>query len=407
MAADSTAYDAVLKEIWTSDNLESQIYQDNPLLAEIEKTQRYNVGDHAVTPLHVERSGGYTVVPRTGSDSLNSADPQGLNQATWNYTHHWFQIQVETATVDETANKSLAVASVVDTEVSGAVNDLRKQITRQAFSAGDGLIAKCGTTTSSTTVALGSTDYGYDAIVRGWLYPGLKVDIGTTSNPTSVASGRTITAVTEDSASPSITIDGAAVTTSSSHYISITGSRSGSTSYEMNGLRNIVSESAVLGGLDPASVPQWKAADVDNTSQALALALLYEKQRQVMQRTGVAPDWNVTSLKQQEAFYKLLQQQARFDGDKSLGTGNVQNAHFAGMTIYGQPDCPDKSWFFLTKKHLFIVATDQPHWHNKYTGTPRIFNWTAGSTRLVAGLVYRIQLATNRRNAHAALTNLS
>ena len=235
MSADYTAYESILKEVWTSKTLEEQLYQGNPFLEAMEKRKpAISIGDTAQTPIHTGRSGGYSVKPRSGG-ALNAPDSQKVNAASWVWTHHYFQIQIESSTIDETANNSLAAAEVVDTEVTGAVDDLRKQITRQ-FVGGDGtaLIAPV-TPDGSTTVVLDGD--GYDALVRGWLGVGSLVDIGTdTDEQLAVEDGR-IVSVDVDPTTPTITLDKTCATTAQ-EYVSIAGARSGTTSYEANGLRN-------------------------------------------------------------------------------------------------------------------------------------------------------------------------
>jgi hypothetical protein len=77
-----------------------------------------------------------------------------------------------------------------------------------------------------------------------------------------------------------------------------------------------------LGGITVSSYPVWQS-HVDSTAQALTLALMYTQNRKVHQKTGKPSDYVLTSLDQQEAFYKLVQAQVRFAGDQGLGAGNV------------------------------------------------------------------------------------
>jgi hypothetical protein len=194
------------------------------------------------------------------------------------------------------------------------------------------------------------------------------------------------------------------VTTTSSHYISIANSRSGSTFYGMNGLNNIIGTGA-FGGLTDE---RWQSFAIDSPASAedLSLEKLLNIQRKIFQQRGGRPDWNLTSPLQQQLFYLLLQSQARFSGDSGIGAGNDTGATWSGMKIDAQPDTPDDEWFMLTKKHLFCVRTDKPYWvTQKYGGS--ILEWKQGSTNLVGALEYYNQLATNRRSAHGKLTNLS
>src|SRR4051794_39393222 len=107
MPADISAYVAAAKQIWTSDRLEEQLYQDTPTLSEIEKTNRFSVGKEAVTPLHVSRNGGYTALGDNES-VLNPAGNQGQGQARWNYSNHFVPVKILHSAFVGTANSTKA-----------------------------------------------------------------------------------------------------------------------------------------------------------------------------------------------------------------------------------------------------------------------------------------------------------
>ena len=113
---------------------------------------------------------------------------------------------------------------VLKAELDGLRNDLRRDMARQVYGDGTARIAKCGTTSTASVVVLAAdaasgTDVfaGKEAIRKGHLYVGMLVDIGTVAAPTTIASGREITAVDYDNGT--ITISGATVSTTSSHFI--------------------------------------------------------------------------------------------------------------------------------------------------------------------------------------------
>jgi len=402
MPATLSAYNDALKRIYTSDRLEEQLYTGTPFLDKIERTTRFKVGEVARTPLHVSRNGGYTVLPSTGGN-LNTAGNQGISKAEWNYTNHHQQIALQGSVIDGTEGDALSVANALDTEISGALTDLRRQLTRQLFGNGDSFIAQCKAS-SSNAVDLNATSGG-NAIKRGWIFVGQQVDVGTTSSPATIVNGGTVTAV--DESNVAFTVDTGNITTEgTTHYVSNKGSRSGSTSYEMNGLRNIVSDSAVLGSLDPATQPVWKAANLDTTSQALSLTLILQQQQAVRQKAGDDPDFVLTGLKQQRKFYELLQSQVRYQSDAQINAGADDVAKWHGLSIEAHADCPDEDLYVGKMKNLFIVATEKPYWQNKLTGG-EILSWVQGTDAYGAKLTYRIQLATNRRNAFARLGGLS
>lgn len=407
MPQDATGFIAALKQVWLSNVIEDQIYQGNPLLEALERVKpQGEVGNVALVSVHTGRSGAYSAVPRTGSNNLNAAKKQEIKKAEYNYTHHWFQVELESAVIDESSKSDLAVAQAVEVEMKGAVNDIRKQLTRQGFSDGSALIAQCATTASSTTVKLLPAGFGFDAIQRGWLYPSLTIDIGTKANQVVIAAEREITAVSKNAANPTITISGAAVEPGETHFVSIANARSGETSNEMMGLAGLINETTVIGNINPATVPSW-ASPVDTTEQEIALELLYERQDAVFQETGEEADWALTSSKQYRLIYQLLQAQVRFNGDGGLQAGDKEGLLLGKTTIERQPDCPNRAFYLLTKGDLIAVRGDGPQWADeKYGGLSQPVQYVPGTTKVKGALVYRMQMGLKRRNSHSALTAL-
>jgi hypothetical protein len=401
--ADPTTYGGALKSTYTENRLAEQLYDENPLLREIRKRKVVQVGEEARTPVHTGRNWGYTPLPASGG-TLNPAGQQEIKRAVWQYKHHNMQVKIQGSAIDATKGDALAVAEVIDTEVAGAVGDLERQLTRQLFMSGDALIAQCGTTAAVAEVELNATT-GFNAIERGWLAPGAYVDIGTTANEVAIADGIQITAVEESSTTPSITLASGTYTTTNAHYVSIRNARVGTTSYEMNGLPVIVDSTADLGGLSPATTPSWASYE-DSTSQALTLPLMYTANRKVMQKTGKGSNYVVTSLKQQEKFYGLVQAQVRFAGDQNLGAGNVDGVRFNGMTVYAQPDCPNEHMYFLTIDDLLLASSGDPAWQNKFTGGETLA-WIQNEDAYGGKVTVRHELGARRRNSHAKLTGLT
>lgn len=401
MAATLTAYNDALKRVYTQDRLEDRLYNENPFLDKLGKSSRVSIGEVARVPLHVSRNGGFTVLPGAGGN-LNAAGEQGISKAEYGYTHQHQQIQIQGSVLDQASGNANTVADVLETEVSGALDDLRKQITRQLFQDGSAKIVACGTTSSSTTVTLNSTE-GVEVLERGWLFPGQIIDIGTAASEASLADAKTITAVSESG--PSITISGSAISTTSSNFVSIANARSGATSYEANGLRNLVSTSASFGGVDPSTYSWWKAANVDTSTTTLTLEAMLTQEQKINQR-GSKADFVLTGLKQSRKFYQLLQNQVRFASDSSLSAGAQDVPKWNNLEIHRHPDCYDEDMYFGSFKNLFVVATAKPSWQSDVTGG-EILSWIQGTDSYGAKLTYRFNLGTNRRNAFARLGALA
>ena len=408
---------SVLKDAWTSDRIQKQFYNENPLLEWFNQVDATMIGSQAQVPIHKGRSGGYTSVGPAGG-SLNPADNQKLDQAIYTMVYHWFQIQIETGALNQSESSAQSIISAKDLEMKGAIDDVSRQCSRQLANNGDGLIAQCTTTSASTTLNLlpqASGGLGYDAIVRGWIVPGQPIDIGTTADSDVVATGATVTDVGEDPVTPTLTL-GAAVTTTSSHYVSIANPNSATaTNPELNGLRNMVgSSTATLGGINPATAGEgfWKPAKVDSSTTTFSLDLALDLQRAVFQKGGRFQTAVITGAKQMANFYSLLQNQVRFNGEQGLGAGGVGNTvglSWNGLGVNVWPDIVDKEWYMLTKEDMIRItgSIKKPTWVSDLEGAGGDIRWAQGTTAFSNAVVWPFQTGMQRRNRSAAATALT
>jgi hypothetical protein len=392
MAATRSSLEVALDRVWTQRRFEEQLYEENRFLDKLKKTNRYTVGEKARVPIHVSRNGGFTSLP-TGGGNLNAAGNQGYNKAEYEYTHHHQQVALQGDVIDSTQGQGNAIVEAADEEITRALNDMNRQLTRMSYLNGDGLICPCRTS-SSNNVDLNLVSGGV-AIERGWFFVGQPIDVGTATEETVKVNESKITAI--DTTNTALTVASGNVTgEGATHFVSQANARSGETSFEANGLRNIVSETTTLGGLAPATEVTWKST-VNSTTTALTVNALLEAQQKIRQKRGKSPNFLVTGLKQQRKFYELLEQQVHYGSDKGLEAGNDESVKWNGMEIFADPDCPDEDLYMGNFDHFFIVALDQPYWQNKVTGGEKLA-WIQGTDSYGGKLTYRMNIAVNRRN---------
>jgi hypothetical protein len=424
MAQTATSLAAVLKDAWTSERIQRQFYNDHPPLERIEQVQATMIGQQAQVPIHKGRSGGYVSTGPAGG-SLNPADQQRVDQAVYTMVYHWFQVDLEVSALNQAGGSNVqAVLGAKDLEVEGAVNDLRNQCMRQVATNGDGIVAQCATGGASTTVSLiaspSGTAWGFDAIQRGWLYNGLPVDIGTTADTDVLATGSAIVSYSESSTAPTITIGSSISTTSGTHFVYIANPNSTTAANpELNGLRNIVNTTGAVGGLNPGTAGQefWSAARRDTTTSVFSLDLVLDLQRAVMQKSAKYMSDVWTGLKQQSAFYSLLQNQVRFQGELNLGAGKTGSGAggmasgivWNNLTVCGYPDILDSDWYCLTLSDFVKItgSINTPTWASDLEGDGGKLRWKQGFTDFVDGVVYPFQVGIQRRNTHAGATALT
>jgi hypothetical protein len=246
---------------------------------------------------------------------------------------------------------------------------------------------------------------GQDALLRQWLHPGSVIDIGTSASEASLAADVVVQSVTKSTTSPSIVISGSAITTSSSNFVSLANGRSGTTSYETNGLQNVISTSASLGGVSAGG--QWQAATVDSSTTVLTLDSMLALQEAILQETGKLQIDVLTSFHQQRNFYNLFQNQVRFQSDSDIKAGSMQAVEWNGMRVQGQYHCPSSSMFFVDFDDLCIVqGTKGPHWLTDISGTDKLL-WAANSTSYQGAFAYPLNLAAKRRVSMARMSALT
>lgn len=401
-----TVYEATIKQGWTQTQIEDQFFKEDPLLEQIERRKpTEQLGYEVYTPVHVGRGGGYTAVGKDGTSELNTASAQQTAKAKWELKRHWYPLKIDTAAIKRTKGDPQAVTESADFEMEGCISDLRNQIVRQLFSDQKAYIAQCTTTSSSTTVKLATTGsyLGYEAIRNGYLSVGQEVDIGTATEEAVIADKKAILAVGEEENEPTIKIAGSAVSTTSSHFVSIANARSGETSLESNGFRNLIG-TATLGNLNPATYPGWKGVVVNEGGTAITREKVLGLRRKIRQR-GETPDWAFTSLKQVEALENQLYPQVRFANPGEVNTGDGESIKVGSITVQGHQDCPDADFNLCKLDHVACLRDEKPEWVTQYEGG-KLFSWAHGTTYLENALEYYLELYTNRRNALGALREL-
>jgi hypothetical protein len=398
-----SGFQPALKETWGQDDFELQFYDDHPLLSDIERTDQHTIGEYVNLPLETYRNGGFSVTGTAGSAALNPAGAVGVAQAQYALAFNYQQVKVDHPVMASSIGNSNAVANVIDTELEGASSMIRTQVTRQAYKDQTALITAT-TAATSATVPLNVVD-GYDALVRGWLDIGMTVDVGTTASEASLVADSPISAVSISSSAPTITI-GTSITSTTSTYVSVANARSGTSSLEMNGLGNIISGTATLGGISAGN--RWLSY-VDSTTTDLTLDSLLAVQEQIQQFGGnVKPGAKVMmGYRQGRRFYNLFQNQVRFQSDSQIAAGSTAPIAWNGMTIVQDPDCPSTKVFFVQPSNLKLVTSPLGvHWANEFTGGQKIA-WAQNTTQFVGLLAYPLNLAANRRNTMAAMTALT
>lgn len=394
-----TTANAVLKEDYLP-GVREQLNNEG-ILATIEKNQEDIVGRRAVLAIHYGRNSG--VGARSELGNLPNAGAQQYVDEYIPLRYNYARIQVSGQTIKAMASDKGAFVRAVNSEMDGAVNDLKRDMSRQAWGTSDGVIAPTGVTNASTTVNLaGST------VQARFFEQGMVVDIGTVANPTAVVSGATIQSVSV--ANNTITID-SSVTTTASHKVFRSGAGgSGSSQQELTGLQTIVNNAAgSVFGIDGSTTSAWNAyVDTAGSNRSVQEMTFAKAQQQIHIAGGTDIEVWITSDGVHRAYSALLTGLKRFPQTVDLKGGYKGVAAAAGGTgevpVTWDRDCPSNSAFGLRLKNLVEFRMSDWEWMNE---DGAILQRVIGKDAYEATLFKYAELATDKRNAHGLVNALT
>src|SRR5450631_1717970 len=150
------AFDAALKDLYVGPIVE-QLNQKTYLLDQIERDADHidHTGRRAVVPLHKNRNRGRASIADGGN--LPAAGFQQYLDAIIPLRYHVGAIELTDQAIEATRTNEGAFVSLLESETKGVAVDMRKDINRQCFGTGDGLL---GTAASAAgqVITLGSAN---------------------------------------------------------------------------------------------------------------------------------------------------------------------------------------------------------------------------------------------------------
>lgn len=401
---------AILKDFYLPPVTE-QLNNEVLLISRLEQRDQELFGNQAVVPLHSGRSSG--IGARGEGVSLPAADKQRFAKAVYDLKYLYGRVRVTGPSMAKTANERGSFLEILRAELDGIRNDLKRDLARQIYGFGTSQIVNCAAGGPSATVNLQAaasetSPSGDEVITKGWLYPGMKVDIGTTANANVLISNEAIVSV--NAASDQITMT-TSVTTTTSHWVSRSGSHNDvldvANSYEISGLRQVVAGSATaFGGINPATAGNdyWDNQRSTNggTPRALSLDLMLEAWNNVKFKGGNVSAI-ITSNGLLRKYFGLLQSQVRYNDPMKFDSG-WQTLDFMGKPLIADNDAPFGRMYFLDESFLKIYANKDWHFLDE---DGDMLKWVVDYDAWEAVLAKYFNLGATRRNVQYLLSDLT
>ena len=343
-------------------------------------------GRQWVIALHTSRNESGTA--RAEGGTLPTPGQQGWADLVDKIKKLYKQIQITGFALELTERSVASYLRLLETETTGAVNDLRKDMNRQAF--GDGRGTLCQISADGTnTVTVDNLQY---------LRVGMIVDIINQSTDAVLASQRTITAIAPSTRI--VTYSGADVTAvAGTHVLAVEGNWK----LEINGLRNItrsdLSQNYTMHGIDSsvAGNEYWKAKQADGGN-----GVFDEDAGQLMLDQIGAEGWEtqmiLTTRGIRRRYVNTLKAQKRWN-DANAGTmhGGFKYIDYNGFPLVFDDDCP--------KQHMFFIRPDDYLWVNLYGMDFRWMNRDGAILRKVENPDQDAYKATLYKYADMGITN--
>ena len=418
MPATLSTVDAILKDDYKEylDNLN----EANFILSQVETRKDTVQGRIARHAVHLGRSSG--VGARAEGGTLPTAANQSYATVPVPVRYGYGRIQLSGPTIKQAVTDRGAFIDALDAEMEGIKKDAMKDVNRQLWGTSNGVIAQCGTTSSSTTVVLASTT-GSTALRQLFFDGGMVVDIGTVASPTTVASARTITSV--DETNKTIAISGAAVTTSSSHFVFRSGAGGASSNtgqpgdgqVELTGLQTIVDDTAILHTINPSSQPKWKSYVNSNsgTNRSITETLITGSIMKTLTNSGKKPSLLVSAEGVNLAISNLLLSLKRNMEQTNLkgGYAGIQfyspsvsgKGDEAPTALYADFDCPNNRLYGINPDVLVYHQVGDGFQFMDLDGA--VMNRKPDVDAYEATLYAYGELACKQRNAHFVIKDIT
>jgi hypothetical protein len=394
VGATLTTASNILKEIYEPkirEQLQNYLKTSKRLEQSTEGVTSEVGGKYVKFPLHTKRNPG--IGARNEMELLPVAGNQGYDSAQVTLAYLYGAIRLSGQTFELAKSNPQAFASVLDQEVEGIQRDLAKDFNRQVYGTSVGALMTASAAYAVNTITTTNTQY---------MEVGQVVDIYDSTGTTLRASGRNVTTVTKNT---SVVVDGAAIATGASGDIVV---RTGNLNRETIGLSQIVNDTSVLFGVNPATVPTWKSVMNANggTNRPLSESLMIRMVDDIYTNGGNTTAI-FTTLGVRRSYFNLLVQQRRYADTKEF-TGGFSGLAFTtdngDIPVVTDVDCQPNRMYFINEKELKIYR--EGDWSFMDRDGSKWFR-VAGYDAYDATLFKYCNFGTHRRNSHGLISDVT
>jgi hypothetical protein len=444
-------YDEALKNFYLEPAKE-QLNNDNVLMSIL--SSRANETDVAGTNAKIDCHYGRTTGTgaRQDREDLPTAGYQKYKQATVPMKYNYGRVQFTGPTIAATRMDKGAFVRVIDSEVSGMVNDLQRECQRQMWGCGYGILARWRSTVGATSYTLqkkyrsnsaGGDGFGSTFGAKYLDEMGHAVPVVLAASTSAIVSATVATtniavsAVAESAEYDTITCTNPSVSEAAGTFYvrplaMVTydaSNNTGGARVEMMGLRGIVTNEDIdeialtdggtntsphvdpLQGLDADTYSWWQSYVDAHSSGRYAgqRALTFDLMQKVFDKVEIkagkdyGPDLIITTHAIRREYLNIVRADRREVNTMQLD-GGFTALDYNGIPLTVDRDAIDGEMYFLTTKDLELFRMSDFEWMQK---DGAVLNRVTDKDAYEATMFRYAEMGCRRRNSHGVLCDLS
>lgn len=403
-----TTANNILKEVYeprVRDQLQSEIITLSRIMKTSEGVETDSIGGKYVRfGVRVKRNHG--IGARNEMEALPSPKTQDYRDAQVKLAYLYGSIQMSGQTFELAESNVQAFASVLDQEVEGMREGLKKDTNRQIY----------GTTTGILAVAASGTTTTFVTTQGQYLEVGMFVDVydstDTNAAPVLNNSNIEITDITFSAGSYTVTFGTAVTAVAAGDFITRTGNRGKETVGFEQITAGITANNALGNGGGPlyAITHSTWTGNVDSTAGAISEGRMINMVDLIRTRGG-RTTVGFCSLGVRRAYANLLEQQRRYVNTtefKGGFNGIAFTTDYGEIPIVADFDCQPGRLYFMNEKELKYYQNADWSWMNRDgSNWQRVIESSGEFDAYRARLFKYCQLGTHRRNSHGLIANIT
>jgi hypothetical protein len=330
----------------------AQVFSKNVLFMNILKNVAQNTG--ATTKyisLHYDRNVGSAA----GSETLTlpTAGQQQYLQASVSMKYNFHTLAITDVAMKASARSKEFLVNVLESEYNGAKADMQRQLSRQGYGIGTGVICRVNDVSPDTTLTFDTPMVGKNP--TDYFSVGNAVMFSSAANAATSAVYTTIDAITGNY---TMTVDDDNGIEDNDYVYLAHNASSPDTSNlnaEIMGLKGLIDDAtnvATFQGLARGTYNWWNSYVNDSdTQRSLTDELLHDTYLEAKKKGD--PNYALTSYDVFSAYGQLLTPDRRYSSEMKL-EGGFTGVGFNGIPVVPDFDCPYDELYFIDKSSLSV-----------------------------------------------------